>query len=60
MGDFFTTNSAKPKIRRRCRAPGFDFEVLHDTLDKRTFDAPFREATNFVLVAAKLCAFSSR
>jgi len=37
-----------------------DLWALHENLDKCAFYAAFWKATNWVLVAAKRCAFSSR
>jgi hypothetical protein len=34
--------------------------ALNENLDKRAFNAAFRNATNSVLVAAKRCAFRSK
>ena len=36
------------------------FLALHENLDKCAFYAAFWKATNWVLVAAKRCAFSSK
>ena len=44
----------------RRSGPTKSLPALNENLDKRAFYAAFWKATNWVLVAAKRCAFSSR
>jgi hypothetical protein len=49
-----------PNLMERKSTPAGRKRALNENLDKRAFYAAFWKAMNWVLVAAKRCAFSSR